>query len=196
MSVDHDALSPIVAALNDPRSSYIGNPWRNTHYLRLDYEYRLGCDQVSPMLTRLGIKHRISVDDVRGRELMRVWIYDLDAQTTLLELVDGRLEKSRHQAFDGMVRARGKVPEKLVGSIKRKYRDLKEAIKNPAQKSPEGDSVPADCGSTQRRARSSTGWAARDGRPARSNGSSMASYRRPKESGRSAARMKGERRSV
>ncbi len=109
-------MSCITAALNDPRSSIIGDPRRGTYAVSFTGKTQSALDEVSRSLEILGIAGQISSNHP-GTKLF-LTVYTLDDQQRLLVRCGPSLEFERLTALEILVQARGPVPEDLLHKLR------------------------------------------------------------------------------
>jgi hypothetical protein len=113
--------SPLVAALNDPARTRVGNPWRGTYHVSIKADESEG-RELAEVMEKLGIASRINVWRERAQDADRyVTVYCEEALRVLLSAVGEQLTKRTRGAIEALVRARGPVPPEIVNAIRRKH---------------------------------------------------------------------------
>jgi hypothetical protein len=118
---DATSASPLVAALNDPSRTLIGNPWRGTYYVSIEANDWEAMSLLS-LFRELGIRVQVNVARWNPAQSIRyVTVYDHDGLRSLLSALGDELKEPVRTALDILVRARGPIPEPLVQVIRRKH---------------------------------------------------------------------------
>jgi hypothetical protein len=118
---NRSGVSPLVAALNDPSRTRIGNPWRGTYHLSIganDWE----ADILLSVMRELAIDVQVNLSHWNTAQSERyLAVYDLDSLRSLLATIGEQLEEPVRLALDVLVRARGPVPEYIISTTRQKH---------------------------------------------------------------------------
>jgi hypothetical protein len=118
---NRSSVTPLVAALNDPARTRIGNPWRGTYHLSIaanDWE----ADILLSVMQELAIDVQVNLSRWNTAQSERyLAIYDVDSLRSVLATVGEQLKDSVQVALDSLVRARGPIPEYITRATRQKH---------------------------------------------------------------------------
>jgi hypothetical protein len=118
---NRSGVSPLVAALNDPSRTRIGNPWRGTYHLSIaanDWE----ADILLSLMQELDIDVQVNLSHRNTAQSERyLAVYDLDSLRSLLATVGEQLQEPIRLALEILVRARGPIPEYIISTTRQKH---------------------------------------------------------------------------
>ena len=101
----------LINALNDRSRTTIGNPWNGSYNVAIDITNCGDADRILRELRALGVTAQVNVGSID-----RIAIYDLTSLEKLLELRES-LDESTKRRLQTLVRARGPVPEWVLGKV-------------------------------------------------------------------------------